>query len=64
MDLPEIIAIIAIVLIVGLALFYVIRAKRKGQKCIGCPNSKSCGDYNKKGGHSCCGCCNYQSKQE
>ena len=36
--------IIAAVLIVmlGLAAAYVIRAKKKGQKCIGCPNG-SCG---------------------
>ena len=64
MDLPEIIAIIAIVLIVGLALFYVIRAKKKGQKCIGCPYSKTCGSLNKKENHSCCGCCSCESKQE
>lgn len=31
-----------IVFIVGLAVFYIIRAKKKGQKCIGCPYSKSC----------------------
>ncbi len=28
-----------IVLIVGLAAFYVISQKRKGAKCIGCPHS-------------------------
>ena len=64
MDLPEIIAIIAIVLIVGLALFYVIRAKKKGQKCIGCTYSKTCGSHNSKDSHSCCGCCNCESKQK
>ena len=35
-----ILAIIA--LIVGGASFYIIRAKKKGQKCIGCPDSKTC----------------------
>ena len=64
MDLPEIIAIIAIVLIVGLALFYVIRAKKNGQKCIGCPNSKTCRSHNNKKSQSCCGCCSCESKQE
>lgn len=28
--------------IVGLAVFYVYKAKKKGQKCIGCPYGKQC----------------------
>ena len=45
------IIIIAIVLIVGGASFYLIRAKKRGQKCIGCPYAKECG------GRSCsCNC--------
>ncbi len=37
------IIIIAIVLaIVGLAAFYIIKAKKSGKKCIGCPDSGSC----------------------
>ena len=28
--------IVAVALIVGLAVFYVARAKKRGQKCIGC----------------------------
>ncbi len=43
----EIIAILIIAFIIGLALLYVIKAKKKGVKCIGCPNSSSCA--NKKG---------------
>ena len=31
-----------IVLVVGGAIAYIVRAKKKGQKCIGCPDSKSC----------------------
>ena len=38
-DLP---IILIIILIIGGALFYIIRAKKKGQKCIGCPHSKTC----------------------
>ncbi|MBE5787095.1 MAG: FeoB-associated Cys-rich membrane protein [Clostridiales bacterium] len=39
----ENIIIIAIVLfIVGLAAWYVIRAKKHGRKCIGCPNGGQC----------------------
>ena len=53
----EIIAIIVIVLIIGAALFYIIKAKKSGRKCIGCPNSGSCSHANKKGNHNCGDCC-------
>ena len=46
------ILIAIILIIVGLAAFYVIRAKKKGAKCIGCPHS-SCPSKNKNSG---CGC--------
>ena len=38
-------AILTILLlaIVGSTLFYLIRAKKRGQKCIGCPYAKECG---------------------
>ena len=43
-------AIIAIVVaIIGGAIFYIIKAKKSGQKCIGCPYSKTCGS-------KCAGC--------
>ena len=38
----SVIPILLIVLIVGFAVAYIIRAKKSGQKCIGCPDSKSC----------------------
>ena len=28
--------------IVFLAVGYIVRAKKRGQKCIGCPHSKEC----------------------
>ena len=34
---------LVLVVILGGAVFYIVRAKKKGQKCIGCPNSGSCG---------------------
>ena len=47
----DIIAIVAIVLIVGGAVAYIVKAKMSGQKCIGCPDSKTC-----SGKCSSCGC--------
>jgi hypothetical protein len=31
-----------IVLIIALALFYIIKAKKSGKTCIGCPESGGC----------------------
>lgn len=52
MDFKDIIVIGIIVLIIGSALFYVIKAKKRGQKCIGCPYACSCNSKNnqKQGG--------------
>ena len=50
--LENIIIIAVLLLIVGAAAWYVIRAKRQGQKCIGCPHGKSCSS--KKEGCSHC----------
>ena len=41
------------VVILGLAAFYVYKAKKNGKKCIGCPDSGTCGA---KEGGCCCGC--------
>lgn len=38
----EIIAILLIVGIVGGAIYYIVRAKKKGVKCIGCPDRGTC----------------------
>ena len=44
-----------VVLIVGGATFYIIRKKKSGAKCIGCPDAKSCsGNCSGCGGN--CGC--------
>ena len=50
---PFDVAIIVLVcLIVGASVFYVIRSKKKGVKCIGCPEGCRCSSG--KGG--CAGC--------
>ena len=47
--------IIAIIgLIVGGAIGYIIRAKKRGQKCIGCPHSATCASH----------CCSASSQQK
>ncbi|MBR2916569.1 MAG: FeoB-associated Cys-rich membrane protein [Clostridia bacterium] len=41
--IADIVIIIAIALALGGAVLYMYRAKKQGQKCIGCPYSKECG---------------------
>ena len=57
MGIVDYIAIAAIVLIVGAAAFYIIRAKRRGEKCVGCPYAKQCGG-------KCNGGCSAPTKKE
>ena len=49
------IAIGVVAVIVGLAALYVIKAKKGGKKCIGCPSS---------GSSECNGCCGCHQKKE
>lgn len=42
MTIPEIIITLAVILILAAIVFYIYRAKKRGQKCIGCPYSKEC----------------------
>lgn len=56
--LSTVIAVLAVVAILGGAVAYIIHAKKSGKKCIGCPDSGGC--TGKCGGCSC-GC---QSKTE
>ena len=43
MTTVDYIAIFAIILIVGGAVLYIVRAKKKGVRCIGCPHANECG---------------------
>ena len=58
MTLTDWIVIAAIALVVGGALAYIIKAKKSGKKCIGCPDSGSCGSHSNNGGcGGSCSCC-------
>lgn len=52
--IDDIIAAVAIVLIVGGAIAYIVKSKKSGQKCIGCPDSKTCSSGGCSG--KCSGC--------
>ncbi len=58
--MTEIIVIATIVFILGGAIAYIVKAKKSGKKCIGCPDSCSCSAKNKKnadGEQNQCCCC-------
>ena len=55
MELVDYIVIAVIALIVGGALAYIIKAKKSGKRCIGCPDSDTCGK-NCSGCGGACGC--------
>jgi len=45
-----------VLLIIGSALLYIRRAKKKGVKCIGCPDGVKCSDRCSGCSGNCCGC--------
>lgn len=52
----NIIAVIIIAVCIAAAVTYIIRAKKKGVKCIGCSAGGCCsGSDHKHGGECCCG---------
>ena len=40
--MTDVIVVAIVGLIVGLATGYIVRAKRRGRKCIGCPDGSAC----------------------
>ncbi len=48
MRIENYIVIGIVALIIGAVVFYLVREKKKGAKCIGCPYAKECGNK--------CGC--------
>lgn len=46
--MTDFVVVVILVLIVGSALAYIIKSKKNGVKCVGCPYAKSCSS----GGHT------------
>ncbi|MBQ6878055.1 MAG: FeoB-associated Cys-rich membrane protein [Oscillospiraceae bacterium] len=57
--MENIIIIVIIAVIVGLAGWYVYKAKKNGKKCIGCPEGCSCSAKNTG---CACSCCEHKEK--
>ena len=52
----DIIIVAILVLVLGAAAGYVIKAKKRGVKCIGCPEGCNCGKNAACNGAGCAGC--------
>ena len=62
---PIDIAVIAvIVIVIGAAVAYIIKAKKSGKKCIGCPDSCSCSSNKKMKCSGSCPSCHGGEKTE
>ena len=48
--MQNVLIVLALLAIVASASYYVYRAKKSGQKCIGCPNSRLCAKRASEGG--------------
>ena len=55
LDMENLIIGAVLVLIVGAAVTYIIKAKKKGVKCIGCPAGATCSSKC-SGASGCTGC--------
>lgn len=53
MTLTDIIAIAVIAAVVGIAVTYIVKERKKGNRCIGCPYAESCA---KKAKENSCRC--------
>ena len=63
--MEKFIVIAIVLLIVGGAMAYIIKAKKSGKKCIGCPDSCSCSSKGKGQEAGGCGsCCNCNLEKE
>lgn len=52
MDMADMIVAGIVLVIVGAAVRYLVKAKKKGVKCIGCPSGCDCSND----AHAGCGC--------
>ncbi|MBR5245828.1 MAG: FeoB-associated Cys-rich membrane protein [Clostridia bacterium] len=53
--MENVVVVAILVLIVCCAIAYIVKAKKKGVKCVGCPYAETCGKEN-------CSCNNSQNE--
>ena len=63
MSMTDFVVVMVLVMIVGLAVTYMVKAKKRGDKCIGCPSGGKC-KANKNNSSCCCCNCDAQNSSE
>ena len=61
MDITNIVIILILLVILGSACFYIVKEKKRGVKCIGCPMAGQCSARN-GGTTECTGECHSKKK--
>lgn len=51
--MTDFIVVLIVLAIVGAAIVYIIREKKRGVKCIGCPSASTCPNSGKCTGNCC-----------
>ncbi|MBQ8814682.1 MAG: FeoB-associated Cys-rich membrane protein [Lachnospiraceae bacterium] len=54
--MDDLILVAVLVLIIGAAVVYIIKEKKRGVKCIGCPAAAECASRNSGAVSACSGC--------
>lgn len=54
--MANVIAILIIAALLGGAITYIVKAKKKGVKCIGCPDAGTCSHSHNAADQKGCGC--------
>lgn len=44
--MENIVIVAILVVILGFAIRYIVKSKKNGEKCIGCPHAKTCSSCN------------------
>lgn len=55
--MADIIIALIVLAVVGAAVMYIVKEKKKGTRCIGCPSAGACA------GNKACSCCDCQIKE-
>ncbi len=56
------IIVAVLLIIIGAAVVYIVKAKKSGVKCIGCPHSATCGGKCSGDCSGSCGMCNHNEE--
>lgn len=57
MNPADLIVIAAVAAILGLAVWFIVRSRKKGIQCVGCPDAKTCASRGCSGKCGGCGGC-------